>query len=148
MENRWGNSGRLYFWGLQNHSRWWLQPWNEKMLTPWKKSYDQLRQHIKKQRHYFAKKGPSSQGYGFSSGHVWIWELDCEESWAPKYSCFWTVVLEKHSLESPLDCKEIQPVYPKENQSECSLERLMLKLKLQYLAIWCKALTHWKRPWC
>ena len=68
------------------------------------------------QRYYFANKGPSSQGYGFSSGHVWLWELDCEESWAPKNWCFWTVVLEK-ILESPLDCKEIQPVHPKGNQS-------------------------------
>ena len=68
------------------------------------------------QRYYFANKGSSSQGYGFSSGHVWIWELDCEESWAPKNWCFWTVVLEK-TLESPLDCKEIQPVHHKGNQS-------------------------------
>ena len=59
---------------------------------------------------------PSSQGYGFSGGHVWMWELDCEESWAPKNWCFWTVVLEK-TLENPLDCKEIQPVHPKGNQS-------------------------------
>ena len=79
-------------------------------------SYDQPRQHIKKQRHYFANKGPSSQGYGFSSGHVWMRELDCEESWAPKNWCFWTVVLEK-TLESPLDCREIQPVHPKGDQS-------------------------------
>ena len=64
------------FGGLQNHCRWWLQPWNSKTLAPWKKNYDQPRQHIKKQRHYFANKGPSSQGYGFSSGHVWMWELD------------------------------------------------------------------------
>ena len=71
-------------------------------------------QHIKKQRQYFANKGPSSQGYGFSS--VWMWELDCEESWAPKKWCFWTVVLEK-ILESPLDCQEIQPVHPKGDQS-------------------------------
>ena len=88
--------------------------------------YDQPRQHIKKQRHYFANKGPSSQSYGFSSGHVWMWELDtscvqlhsssCEEGWAPKNWCFWTVVLEK-TLESPLDCKEIQPVHPKGDQS-------------------------------
>ena len=63
-------------WGLQNHCRWWLQPWNEKTLTSWKKSYDQLRQHIKKQRHYFANKGSSSQSYGFSSSHVWMWDLD------------------------------------------------------------------------
>ena len=87
-----------------------------KELAPWKKSYDQPRQHIKKQSHHFADIGASSQSYGFSSGHVWIWELDYKESWAPKNLCFWTVVLEK-TLESPLDCKEIQPVHPKGNQS-------------------------------
>ena len=87
-----------------------------KMLTPWKKSYDQPRQHIKKQRHYFANKGLSSQSYGFSSSHVWMWELDYKESQAPKNWCLWTVVLEK-TLESPLDCKETQPVHPKGNQS-------------------------------
>ena len=85
------------------------------MLTPWKNSYDQLRQHIEKQRHYFANKGPSSQGYGFSSRPVWMWELDCEESWALKNWYFSTVVLEK-TLESPLDCKEIQPVHSKGDQ--------------------------------
>ena len=98
-------------------------------LTPWKKSYDQPRQHIKKQRHYFANKGPSSQGYGFSSSHVWMWELGYKESRARKNWCFWTVVLEK-TLEHPLDCKEIQPVQPKGDG--CSLEGLMLKLKLWY----------------
>ena len=71
---------------------------------------------IKKQRHYFANKGPSSQSYGFSNGHIWMWELDYKESWVPKNWCFWTVVLEK-TLESPLDCKEIQPVHPKGDQS-------------------------------
>ena len=81
----------------------------KKTLAPWKKSYYQPRQHIKKQRHYFADKGPSNQSYGFSSSHVWIWELDHKESWAPKNWCFWTVVLEK-TLESPLDCKEIKSV--------------------------------------
>ena len=86
------------------------------MLTPWKKSYDQPSQYIKKQRHYFANKGPSIQSYGFSSSHVWMWKLDNKESWAPKNWCFWTVVLEK-TLESPLDCKEIQPVHPKGDQS-------------------------------
>ena len=79
-------------------------------------SYEKPRQHINKQSHHFANKGPSSQGYGFSSGHVWMWELDYKESWAPKNWCFWTVVLEK-TLESPLDCKEIQPVHPKGDQS-------------------------------
>ena len=101
--------------GLQNHCRWWLQPWNQKMLAPWKQSYDQPRQHIKKQRHYFANKSPSSQSYGFSSSHVWLLELDYKESWAPKNWCFWTVVLEK-TLESPLDCREIQPINAKGNQ--------------------------------
>ena len=86
-----------------------------KTLTPWKESYDQPRQHIQKQRHYFANKGSSSPGYGFSCGHVWMWELDCEEGWVPKNWCFWTVVLEK-TLESPLDCKEIQPVHSKGDQ--------------------------------
>ena len=71
---------------------------------------------ILKSRHYFANKGLSNQGSGFSSGHVWMWELDCEESWGLKNWCFWTVVLEK-TLESPLDCKEIQPVHPKGDQS-------------------------------
>ena len=85
-------------------------------LAPWKKNYDQRRQHIKKQRHYFANKGPSSQGYGFSSSHVWMQKLDYKESWVPKNWCFWTVVLE-NTLENPLDCKEIEPVHPKGDQS-------------------------------
>ena len=133
MANRWGNNGnsdRLYFLGLQNHCKWWLQPWNEKMFAPWKKSYDQPIQRIKKQRHYLANKGPSSQGCGFSRSHVWMWELDYKESWAPKNWCFWIVVLEK-TLDSPLDCRrsnqsilKISPKY--------SLEELMLKLEFQY----------------
>ena len=81
----------------------------------WKESYDQPRQHIKKQRHYFASKYPSSQGYGFFSSHVWMWGLDYKEGWVPKNWCFWTVVLK--TLENPLDCKEIQPVHPKGDQS-------------------------------
>ena len=105
-----------YFLGFQNHCIWWLQPWNWKTFALWKKSYGQPRQHIKKQRHYFANKGLSSQGYGFSSSHVWMWELDHKESWVPKNWCFWTVVLEK-TLESPWDCKEIQLVHSKGNQS-------------------------------
>ena len=74
--------------------------------------YDHPRQHIEQQRHYFVNKGPSSQGYGFSSGHVWMWELDYKENWALKNWWFWTVVLEK-TLDSPLNCKEIQLVHPK-----------------------------------
>ena len=86
------------------------------MLAPWKKSYDQTRQHIKKQRRYPANKGQSSQTYGFSYSHVWMQDLDYKESWAWKNWCFWTVVMEK-TLESPLDCREIQPVHSKGNQS-------------------------------
>ena len=82
-------------------------------------------------RHYFANKGPSSQSYGFSNSRIWMWELDHRESWVLKNWCFWTLVLEK-TLESPLDCKEMQPVHPKEISPGCSLEGLMLKLKLQY----------------
>ena len=111
--------------------------------------HDQLRQHIKKQRHYFGNKRPCSQGYDFSSSHVWMWELDYKESWAAKNWRFWTVVLVK-ALErwDPLGCKEMQPVYPKGNQSECSLEGPMLKLKLQ-----CFGHVMWRadslqRPWC
>ena len=86
------------------------------MLAPWRKRYDQPRQHIKKQRHYLVNQGPSSQSHGFSRSHVWMWELDYQETWESKNWCFWTVVLEK-TLESPLDCKEIQPVHPKGSQA-------------------------------
>ena len=86
------------------------------MIAPWKESYDQPREHVKKQRHYFANKGLSSLSYGFTSSHVWMWELDYKESWWLKNSYFWTVVLEE-ALESPLDCKEIQSVHLKGNQS-------------------------------
>ena len=83
-------------------------------------------------RHYFINKGPSSQGYGFSCGHVWMWELGCEESWAPKNWCFWPVVLEK-TLESPLDCKEIQPVHSKGDQSWVFLGRTDAKAEAPVL---------------
>ena len=86
------------------------------MLAPWKKSYSKPRQCIKKQRRYFADKSLSSQNYGFSNSYVWILELDHKESWALRNWCVWNVVLEK-TLESPLDCKEIQPVNLKGNQS-------------------------------
>ena len=137
MSNIWGNSVRLYFLVLQNHCRWWLQPWNSKMLAPWEKSYDKPRKHIKKQRHYFAHKDLSSQNCSFSNSHVWMWVLVHKEGWVLKNWCFWTVVLEK-TLESPLDSKEIKPVSPKGNQPWIFTEGLMLKLKLQYFGhlIW------------
>ena len=130
MGKQWKQCQSLFFWAPKS-----LQMVTAAMKLKdtysLEKSYDQPRQHIEKQRHYFANKGLSSQGYGFSCGHVWMWELDCEEGWAPKDWCFWTVVLEK-TLESPLDCKEIQPVHPKGISPGCSLEGLMLKRKLQY----------------
>ena len=86
------------------------------MLAPWKKSFDKLDSILKSRDITLPTKGLSSESYGFSSGHVWMWQLDHKESWALKNWCFWTVVLEK-TLESPLDCKEIQPVHPKGNQS-------------------------------
>ena len=95
------------------------------------KSYDQPIQHIKKQRYYLRTKVQLVKA-SFSSSHVWMWQFDYKESWVLKNWCFWTVVLEK--TESPLYCKEIQPVDPKGNQSECSLEGLILKLKLQYFS--------------
>ena len=116
------------------------------MLTPWKESYHQPRQHIKKQRHYFVNKGPSSQGYGFSSSHVWMWELDHKESWALKNWCFWTVVLEK-TLESPMDCKEIQPVHPKGDQSWGFIGRTDVEAETQIF--WppdVKSWLFWKDP--
>ena len=116
------------------------------MLTLWKKSYDQPRQHIKKQRHYFANKGPSSQGYGFSSSHVWMWELDYKESWAPENWCFWTVVLEK-TLESPLDCKETQPVDPSRSILSVHWKDWCWSWNSNTLATWCENLTHLERPW-
>ena len=114
------------------------------MLAPWKKSYNKPRQHIKKQRHYFVDKGLSSQSYGFSSSHVWMWELDHKVSWELKIWCFWTVVLKK-TLESPLDCKEIQPVNLKGNQSWLFTGRT----ESEGSVLWPPdELTHWKRPSC
>ena len=118
MADRWGNNGnseRLFSWAPKS-----LQMMTAAMklktLAPWKESYDQPRQYIKKQRHHLANKDPSSQSSGFSNSHVWMWELDYKENWVPKNWCFWTVVLEK-TLESPLDCKAIKLVHPKGNQS-------------------------------
>ena len=133
----------FYFLVLQNHCRWWLPLWNQKMHSPWKKSNDKPRQCIKKQRHYFAYKGLYSQSYGFSSSHVWMWHLDNKKGWTLKNWCLWTVV-----LESPLDRKEIKPVNPREINPEYSLERLMLKLKLQHFGHLMRRADSLERPWC
>ena len=147
------------------------------MLAPWKKSYDQPRQHIKKKRHYFANKGPSSQIYGFSSSHVWMWDLDHKESWAPKNWCFW-----KRLFGSPCSPQDSQESSPKASLLWRSDFIFIVQLSHPYmttwktigltrwtfagkvmsllfkdwywswnsntLATWCEELTHWKRPWC
>ena len=118
-----------------------------KDASSWKKSYNQPRQHIKKLRHYFAKKGPSSESYAFSSSHVWMWELYYRESWVPKNWCFWAVVPEK-TLESPLGCTEIHPVHPKGNQSWIFIGRTDVEAETPTLfATWCEKGTHLKRLW-
>ena len=110
------------------------------MPDPWRKNYDQPRQYIKKQRHYLTNKGISSQSYGFSSSHVWMWELDHKESWGPKDWCFLTVVLEK-TLESPLHCKEIQPVNSKGNQSWIFIGRT--DVEAEALILWPPDAKNW-----
>ena len=107
------------------------------MPAPWKKSYDQPRQHIKKQRHYFTNNSLSSRSYGFSSSHVWMWELDYNESWTLQNWCFWNVVLEK-TLESPLDCKEI---HPKGNQSWIFIGRTYVEAETPIL--WPPDVKNW-----
>ena len=100
---------------------------------------------IKKQRHHFANRGPSSQSYGFSSSHIWMWYLEHRESWAPKNWCLWTVVLEK-ALKSPLVSKEITPVNPKEINPNTHWKDW--NWSSNNLATWCEVPTHQKRPWC
>ena len=147
MGKQWKQWETLFFWAPKS-----LQMMNAalklKDACPLEEKYDRHRQHIKKQSISFANKGPSSQGYGFSSGHVWMWELDYKESWVPKNWSFWTVVLEK-TLESPLDGKEIQPVHPKGNQFWIFTGRTDAEAETpNSLATWCEELTHLQRPWC
>ena len=142
MVNRLGNSGNRKNFILGGSK---ITPDDDcsheiKTLAPCKKSYEQPRQHIKKQRHYFADKGPSSQSYGFSSSHIWMWELDYKESWVLKNWCFWTVVLEK-TLESPLNSKEIQPVHPKGNQSWIFIGRT--DAEAETLTLWLPDVKNW-----
>ena len=114
------------------------------MLAPWKKSYDQPRHHIKKQRHYFTNKGPSSQSYGFS-----VVMYGCESWTIKKAECQRIDAFELWYWRRPLDCKEIQPVHPKGNQSWIFIGRTDGEAEIpNTLATWCEELTHWKRPSC
>ena len=148
MANRWGkngNSERLYLAGLENHCRWWLQSWNEKMLAPWKKAVPNL-DSILKSRDITLPTEVHLVKAVFSSGHVWMWELYHKESWAPKNWCFWTVVLKK-TRASPLDNKEIQPVHPKGNQSWVFIGRADVEAETPIL--WppdVKSWLTWKDP--
>ena len=112
----------------------------------WKKSYDKPRQHIKKQRHYFVDKSPSSQNYGFSSGHVWMWELDHKKDWVPKNWCFWTVVLEDSGESPGLQGDQISQSQGKSNLNIHQKDRHWC-WSSNTLATSCKELTHWKRSW-
>ena len=117
------------------------------MLAPWKKTYDQPRQHIKKQRHSFANKGPYSQSHGFSNSHEWMWELDYKESWVAMNWCFWTVVW-RRLLRVPLTARRSNQSIIKEISPEYSLEGLMLKLKLQNFGQLMWRTDSLERPWC
>ena len=117
------------------------------LLAPWKKSNDQSRKHIKKQRYYFANKDQSSQRYGFFSGHVWMWELDCEESWALKNLCSWTACW-RRLLRVPWAARRSNQSVIKEISPENSLEGLMLKLKLQYFGHLMQRVDLLEKTWC
>ena len=132
-EEKW-KQWQVLFWGAPKLLWMVTKAMELKTLTPWKKNYDKSRQHIKKQKHHFANKGPDSQSCCFSSRHVWMWELDHKEGWAPKYRCFWSVVLEK-TLESPLDCKEINLVNSKGKKTWIFTGRTMV-------ATWWGEMTH------
>ena len=143
MANRWenrGNSDRLYFLRLQNHIDSDYSHEIKRPLLLRRKTMTNLDSILKKQRHYFVNKGLSSESCGFSSSHVWMWELDHNESWVPKNWCFWTVVLEK-TLESPLDCKEIQTVHPKRDQSWVFIGRTDVEAETPVL--WPAAVKTW-----
>ena len=134
MENRWGNSGNsadFIFGGSKITADGDFSHEIKRCLTPWKESYDHPRQYIEKQRHYFVNKGLSSQGYGFSSGHVWMWELDCKARRATKNWCFelwcWS-----RFLRVPWTARRSNQSILKEISPGCWLGGLMLKVKLQY----------------
>ena len=136
-----------FIWGAPKSLQTVIAAMKLKDTCSWKKSYDQPRQHTKKQRHCFANKDSSTQRYGFSNSYVGMWELDYKESWVLKNWCFWTVVLEK-TLESPLGCKEIQPVHPKGDQSWVFIGKTDAKAETPILWPPDANNSYWKRLWC
>ena len=163
MADRWGEMEAVTDFILDWKSLFiWILDWTPKSLwmvtvaiklkdaCPWKKSYDKPRQHIKKQRYHFADKGLSSQSFGFSSSHVWMWELNHKEGWVVKNWCFWIVVLKK-TLQSPLDSKEIKPVNPKGNQPWIFTGRTDADAEAEAEILWpsdVKSQYTGEKPWC
>ena len=146
MGKQWKQWLTLFFWGSQVTADGDCSREIKRCLFLGGKVMTNLDSILKSRDITFVNKGPSSQGYGFSSSHVWMWELDCEESWALKNWCFWTVVLEK-TLESPLDFKEIQPVHPKGDQSWVFIGRTDVEAETPIL--WppdAKSWLIWKDP--
>ena len=150
MANRWGNNGnsdRLYFLGLQNHCRWWLQLWNYKTFAPWKKSYDQPRQHIKRQRHYFADKGPSYQSCGFP-----VVMYGCESWTIKKAECWRTDAFKlwcwKRFLRVPWTARRPNQSILRKSILNIHWKDWCWSWSSNTLATWCKELTHSERPWC
>ena len=135
------------FLGLQNHSDGNCSHEIKRCLLLGRKTMTNLDSILTSQRCYFANKGPTSQSYGFSSSHVWMWELDYKESWAPKNWCFWTVVLEK-TLESPWTARRSNQSILKEINPEYLLGGLMLRLKLQYFGHLIRRADSLEKPWC
>ena len=134
----------LIFWGSKIGADM-IAAMKLKMLTPWKESFDQPRQHIKKQRHYFVNTGLSGQGHHFSSSHIWMWEFDYKESWAQKNWCFWTW---RRLLRVPWMARRSNQSILREISPECSLESFSWSWNCNTLDAWCEELTHSKRPWC
>ena len=148
MANRWGNSGWLYFLGSKITADGDCSSEIKRRLLLGRKVMTNLDSIVKSRDITLPTKVDLVKAMVFSSGHVWMWELDYKESWAPKNWCFWTVMLEK-TLEHPLDCKEIPPVHPRGNQSWVFTERTDVEAETSNtLATWYEELTHWKRPWC
>ena len=156
MANRWGNNGnsdRLFLCGCKITVDGDCSHEIKRPLLLLRKAMTKL-DSILKSRDITLPTKVHSQSYAFSSSHVWMWEVDHKESWAPKNWCFWTVMLEK-TLESPLESKEIQPVHLKRNQSWIFIGRTDAEAEApipKYCKVLhcpqCKELTHWKRPWC
>ena len=147
MANRWGNSGNSdrFFFGFKITAYGDYSHEIKRCLLLGRKAVTKVDSLLKKQRHHFANKGLYSQSYSFSKSHIWMWELDHKEVWASKNWCFWTVVWEKF-LEGPLDCKEIQPVSPKGNQSWIIIGRT--DAEAESLTPWPSHVKRRLFPWC